>query len=214
MAPSSNTKSIDASSQGEHGQAKTTETVQEAIPPVFDNPRQRHYYEVFPHPPIDFPVTPGETDNFPRNCALLLKETLKGDHLFRKRYYRAKVSEIARNARRPDRDSQIFIIKPDTMDSLLNSLGLIPSSNNKEVRRVLWVMYYQGLSPEESDAKVNGRTLARHLTRAERMVGVLPEDQREKSKIGLPTVKVSYQVMRLGRDGNFDIQPYFEGKIF
>ena len=181
---------------------------------MFDNPRQRRIYDIFSHPPIEFPVTVGETDNFPRNSSLPLREVWNEDYWWRRRCYRAKVSEIARNARRPDRESQIFIIRPATMDSLLRALKSIPSSNNEEVRRVLWAMYYQGFSPLESESTGNNRTLARHLERAERMTGILPTDKHEYSKIGLPTVMVSYQVLRLGRDGNFDIQPYFEGKIF
>ena len=186
----------------------------EEIPPVFQEGHQRMIYNFFPKPPLTVPVTPGETENFPRNCSLPLRELLKLSFLRRKRYYRAKVSEIARNARRTGRGSQIFIIKPETMEAVLNSVELIPSPKSEEVRRVLRSIYFLGKSPDEAESTVNNRTLTRHLIRAERIVGILSEEARNNLKIGLPTVKVSYQVLRLGRDALIDIQPFFEGKIF
>ena len=100
------------------------------------------------------------------------------------------------------------------MDRLLDAVATIPSSKSEEVWRVLWSMYFQGKLPEEVESMVNSRTLTRHLTRAERMAEILPADEREKFTIGLTTIKVSNQVLRLGRDAHFDFQPYFDGNIF
>ena len=186
----------------------------EAIPPVFQDPQQRRLYDYYPKPPLTLPLTPGETDAFPRSFAPPLREIIKHRYWQRGSLYRKMARQVATNARRPSRGKHIFIIRPTTMNRLLDAVASIPSPKSEEARRVLWSMYFQGKTPEEAESMVNSRTLTRHLIRAERMAEVLPADEREKFTIGLPTIKVSNQVLRLGRDGHFDFQPYFDGNVF
>lgn len=186
----------------------------EAIPPVFQDPIQRMLYDFYPAPPIELPVTEGETDEFPRNYWPIFRETLKHRLRQRRSLYRQMVRQIASNARRPKRGKHIFIIKPETMDRLLEAVESIHSPASVDVRHALWSMYFQGKILKELDVMVSRRTISRLLLRAERIASVIPEDAPAGLVIGIPTIKLSYQILRYARDGLFDVQPYFRGRIF
>ncbi len=189
-------------------------TQEDTIPPLFREGIQRWIYFNHPILPVELPVTPGEIEHFPRCYPMILIEDLKGRFKQRKRMYKAKVREIASNARRPQRGKHIFIIKPETMDRLLEAVESIHSPASVDVQHALWSMYFQGKIFEELDITVSERTISRLLLRAERIAGVIPEDAPEGIVIGIPTVKLFYQALRYARDGLFDVQPYFRGRIF
>lgn len=100
------------------------------------------------------------------------------------------------------------------MDQLLEAVESIHSPASVDVQHALWSMYFQGKIFEGLDITVSERTISRLLLRAERIAGVIPEDGSEGMVIGIPTIKLSYQVLRFARDGLFDVQPYFRGRIF
>ena len=129
----------------------------EAIPPVFRDPEQRRLYDFYPKPPLTLPLTPGETDEFPRSSAPPLREVIKHRYWQRGSLYRKMARQIATNARRPNRGKHIFIIRPTTMNRLLDAVASIPSPKSEEVRRVLWSMYFQGKTQEEVESLVNQR---------------------------------------------------------
>ena len=191
-----------------------TENLVETIPLVFRDRTQRLLYNFFPAPPITFPVTLGEIENFPRSYPRKIAEQLKHRFKHRRSLYKQFARQIASNARRPGRGKHMFIIQPATMDRLLEVLGSLASPSSQEVQRALWAIYYQGHTLDEIDSKVSERTISRLLKQAENTVGVIPYEIRDELVIGIPTIKISYQVLRFGRDGLFNIQPYFRGRVF
>ena len=186
----------------------------EEIPPLFREGIQRWLYFKHPILPVELPVTPGEIERFPRCYPMIFIEELKDKFKQRKSLYKAKVRGIASNARRPQRGKHIFIIKPETMDRLLEAVESIHSPASVDVQHALWSMYFQGKTFEELGVTVSERTISRLLLRAERIAGVIPEDAPEGIVIGIPTIKLSFQALRYARDGLFDVQPYFRGRIF
>ncbi len=186
----------------------------DAIPPIFRDPHQRLLYNFYPPPPITFPVTDGEIEQFPRFFSMKTVDGLK--HRFRKRrsLYRQWSREVASNARRPGRGKHIFVLKPETMNRLLDAMESIQSAGSANAQEALWAMYFQGKNFDEIELVISKKTITRLLIRAERIVGVIPEDAPEGLTIGIPTIKLSYQMLRCGRDGIFDIQQYFRGRVF
>ena len=108
----------------------------EVIPPIFKDPEQRELYDSYPKPPLTLPVTPGETDKFPRGFDPPLREVLK--HRFHQRgsLYRKVARQIATNARRPNRGKHIFIIRPTTMATLLEE-KMLPLMALKEFETLI-----------------------------------------------------------------------------
>ena len=184
------------------------------ILPVFQARAQRMLYNFFPHPPIEFPVTDGEIEPFPRRYPSILTEALKGRFKQRRSLYKQFTRQIASNARRPGRGKHVLIIIPETMNKLLETIGSMHSPSSVEVERALWSIYYQGKIIDELDLTISEKTISRLLKRAERIVGIIPDDSPQELVIGLPTIKISYQVLRFGRDGIFDFQVYFSGRVF
>ena len=195
-------------------QSSSAEQSLDAIPPVFQDPHQRMLYNFFPPPPITFPVTDGEIEQFPRRWSMKTVDGLK--HRFRKRrsLYRQMSQEVASNARRPDRGKHIFVIRPETMDRILEAVESIHAPSSLDVQHALWSMYYQGKTLDEIELMISEKTIKRLLMRAERIVGVIPDDAPEGLAIGIPTIKLSYQILRFGRDAIFDIQRYFRGRVY
>ena len=184
------------------------------ISPVFQDDVQRIIFRYRRQPPIEFPVTEGEIENFPRHFNPMMIERIKKDFKKRRRWYGELISQIARNSRRPGRGEHVFIILPTTAEKLLTELKRGPGHQQAEAERVIWEMYHRGLTPDEAECQINRRTLIRHLQRAEKIVDVLGELRDNPLRIGLTTVRISYAVLRYGRDAMIDIQKYFRGRIF
>ena len=170
--------------------------------------------EPWPPHPIEFPVTEGEINFFPRHIGLVQFMVFEKIFHFRSRYYRMQLGVISRNARRAGRGKHVFILVPDTIEKLLREIKHGPGHRPAETERVLRAMYFQGKTPAEAGCQVSDKTLLRHLKRAEKIVDVLGPRRDNPFGISLATIKISYTVLRYGRDGNIDIRRYFRGKIF
>ena len=184
------------------------------VPPAFEYGNQRTVFLYSRQRTIEFPVTPGEIEPFPRSFSLAQIEEYRMNFRKRRTAYRAQLSMIARNCRRDGRGGHVFIILPDTARNLLEVIRQEPGSHSSEAARIVEAMYFRGLSPEEAQSQVSRRTLGRYLRKAEDVVDLLGDLRDKPFKIGLKTVSVSYLILRLGRDGLIDIEKYFRGRIF
>ena len=190
------------------------ENLTSTIPPIFHDRHQKWLYEYYGPPPIELPVNTGEIDIYPRALPPHVRETLNNDLKLRRRFYQPKISELSRNARVAGRGRYTFIIKPETMDDLLETISGMKTHKNEEVRRVLWDIYYLGKTAREAESKVSGKTLTRHLIAAERTLEVMSIDQLKDMTIGVHTIMVSHRILRYARDALIDIRPFFRGRIF
>ncbi len=168
----------------------------------------------FRPPPLEFPLSPGEIEDFPRDAWPKMREDLRKDFYFRRRFYREWVSQRGRNARRADRGTHTLILIPDTFEALHAQIVRGPGYKRIEAAGTLWEGYYLGKSWEETEWEVHPRTLTRYLQAAERALGILGEKREWPLVISWVSIRMSYAVLRMGRDANFDIQPYFTGRIF
>ena len=173
------------------------------------------FIDHFPQPPIEFPLSDGEIENFPRHLRdreleLYSIKNFSG----RRRYYRGLLVQISANTRRPGHGLYVIILVPETFERILRQITLLPGHKREEVKEALWQLYYQGKILGEIETDVSSKTITRCLQAAERTLDVLGEQRARPLKISIEAITRSYRVLRLGRDACLDVKKYFPDRIF
>ena len=173
------------------------------------------YIDYHRPPPIEFPVSEGEIENFPRHLTDRDREVYSiKNFIGRRRYYRGLLVQIASNARRPGHGKYVIIFIPTTFEEIVAQIELGPGYKKAEVAEALRQMYYQGKTLAEIETDVCSRTITRYLEAAERTLDILGEHRARPLKISIKAITLSYRVLRLGRDAWLDVRKYFPDRIF
>jgi len=173
------------------------------------------FIDHFPPPPIEFPLSDGEIENFPRHLYDRDRELYSIKNFSgRREYYRGLLVQISANTRRPGHGLYVIILVPETFERILRQITLLPGHKSEEVKEALWQMYYQGKILGEIETDVCSRTLTRYLQRAEGVLDILGEHRSRPLEITLRAITLSYRVLRLGRDAWLDVRKYLPDRIF
>ncbi len=173
------------------------------------------YIDYHRPPPIEFPLSEGELENFPRHLTDRDREEYSIKYFIgRRRYYRMELIQIASNARRPGHGIYVIILIPETFEKIVTQIELGPGYKKAEVAEALRQMYYQGKTLAEIETDVCSKTITRYLEAAERTLDILGEHRSRPLKISLKAITLSYKVLRYGRDAWLDIRKYFADRIF
>ncbi len=173
------------------------------------------YIDYFPPPPIEFPLSEGEIENFPRHLTAVDRGAYCIEKfVHRREYYRGLLVQIASNTRRPGHGKYVIIFIPATFEEIVAQIELGPGYKKAEVAEALRQMYYQGKKLEEIETDVSSRTITRFLQAAESALDILKEHRARPLKISIKAITLSYRVLRLGRDAWLDVRKYIPDRIF
>ncbi len=132
------------------------------------------YIQKGKEPPIAFPLSEGEIENFPRHLTAVDRMAYTRERfVHRREYYRGLLVQIASNARRPGHGICVVILIPATFEEIVAQIERGPGYKNAEVAEVLKKIYYLGLILEEIETDVCSKTLTSYLQRAERVLDIL-----------------------------------------
>ncbi len=169
----------------------------------------------FRPPPIEFPLSEGEIENFPRHLTAVDRGAYSIEKFIsRRRYYRMAIIQIASNARRPGHGIYIVILIPETFEKIVAQIERGPGYKKAEVAEVLKQMYYLGLILDEIETDVCSKTITRYLQAAESALDILKEHRARPLEISLKVITLSYKVLRYGRDAWLDVRKHLPDRIF
>ena len=172
------------------------------------------YIDYHRPPPIEFPLSEGEIENFPRHLTEVERENCRKKFLTRRWHYRGECVQIASNARRQGHGIYIIILIPETFEKIVAQIELGPGYKKVEVAEALRQMYYLGKKLAEIETDVSSKTITRYLQAAERTLDVLGQHRSRPLKISLKAITLSFKVLRYGRDAWLDVRRYFPDRIF
>lgn len=172
------------------------------------------YIDHFPPPPIEFPLSQGEIENFPRHLTEVERDMYCKKFNLRRRYYREQLIQIAANVRRPRHGQYVIILVPATFEKIVAQIERGPGYKREEEAEALRQMYYLGRTLDEVEADVSSKTITRYLQAAERVLDILREHRNRPLTISLKAITLSYKVLRYGRDAWLDVRRYFPDRIF
>lgn len=165
-------------------------------------------------PPIEFPLSEGEIEDFPRYVGPAYRAFLRESFRERRWFYRGQLIQIAANARRPGHGQYVIILVPKTFEKLLTQIEWGPGYKKAGVAEALRQLYYLGKIMDEIETDVSSKTLTRYLQAAESVLDILREHRNRPLTISLKAITLSFKVLRYGRDAWLDVRRYFFYRIF